>query len=175
MTAVLPATDYGHIEPVPVHFDDLDAMGIVHNSRYAVLLERALTPYWSARGHSFAGGRPTSPDVFHAVREFCINYLAPIRGTGEVGVHFWLEQFGKTSAMYGFRFISPDGQTVYAEGRRGIVRLDPATLRPTAWTAAAREVADTLLRTPRVTPGRSRAAQRSTQPPGPRDRPPADG
>lgn len=46
-----PAADYGHIEPIAVYFDDLDAMGIVHNARYAVLLERAVTPYWTERGH----------------------------------------------------------------------------------------------------------------------------
>lgn len=142
------AVAYGHVEPVTVHFDDLDAMGIVHNSKYAVLLERALTPYWAARGHSFDGGRPTSPDIFHAVREFTISYLAPVRGTGEVGVHFWLEHFGETSATYGFRIVALDRERVYAEGRRSIVRLDPATMRPTPWTEAAREVAATLLRTP---------------------------
>jgi acyl-CoA thioester hydrolase len=144
-TPVLPKIEYGHLEPVTVHFDDLDAMGVVHNARYAVLLERALTPYWAARGHSYDGGRPTSPDVFHAVREFTISYLAPIRGTGEIGVHFWLDQFGETSAAYGFRFLSLSGEKVFARGRRAIVRLDPATLRPTPWTDAARAVAATLL------------------------------
>jgi acyl-CoA thioester hydrolase len=143
-----PTVDYGHVEPIVIHFDDLDAMGLVHNARYAVLLERALTPYWSARGHSFANGRATSPDTFHAVREFSISYLTPIRGTGEIAVHFWLEQFGETSGDYHFRFLSPDGRTVHAEGRRVIVRLDPASLRPAPWTDAAREVAATLLRTP---------------------------
>jgi acyl-CoA thioester hydrolase len=138
--------DYGHVEPLTIHFDDLDAMGIVHNGRYAVLLEHAITPYWSARGHTFADGQPTSPDMFHAVREFTITYLAPIRGTGAIGVHFWIERLGETSATYGFRFLSADGRTVYAQGQRAIVRLDPATLRPTAWTRAARDVAATLTR-----------------------------
>jgi acyl-CoA thioester hydrolase len=138
--------DYGHVEPLVIHFDDLDAMGLVHNGRYAVLLERALTPYWSARGHSFAGGRATSPDTFHAVREFSISYLRPIRGTGEIAVHFWLEHFGETSGEYRFRFLSADGRTVHAEGRRLIIRLDPESLRPAPWTDAGREVAATLLR-----------------------------
>jgi acyl-CoA thioester hydrolase len=138
--------DYGHVEPIVIHFDDLDAMGLVHNGRYAVLLERALTPYWSARGHSFADGRATSPDVFHAVREFSISYLRPIRGTGEIAVHYWLERFGETSGEYRFRFLSTDGRTVHAEGRRVIIRLDPDSLRPAPWTDAAREVAATLLR-----------------------------
>lgn len=138
--------DYGHVESMVIHFDDLDAMGLVHNGRYAVLLERALTPYWAARGHSFANGRATSPDTFHAVREFSISYLTPIRGTGEVAVHFWLEKFGETSAEYHFRFLSPDGRTVHAEGRRVIIRLDPASLRPASWTEAGRAVAATLMR-----------------------------
>jgi acyl-CoA thioester hydrolase len=148
MTMTSPAlnVDYGHLEPLTIHFDDIDAMGIVHNSRHAVLLERAISQYWSARGHSYADGRVTSPDLFHAVREFTISYLAPIRGTGEIAVHFWIEQLGETSATYGFRFLSADGRTEYAKGRRAIVRLDPATLRPTRWTDTARAVASTLLR-----------------------------
>lgn len=146
MTAPTLAVEYGYVQPIAVHFDDLDAMGLVHNARYAVLLERSLSAYWAERGHSFAGGRPTSPDVFHAVREFAITYQAPIRGTGEVLVHFWLDHLGASSASYGFRVLSPDGATTYAEGRRTNIRLDPATLRPAPWTESARTVASALLR-----------------------------
>lgn len=144
-------THFGHVEHVTVHFDDLDAMGILHNARYAVLLERALTPYWTERGIAFRGDLDTAPDVFHAVREFTIRYRAPIATTGPVAVHFWLEHFGTSSAEYAFQFRSVDGDTVYAEGTRAIVRLDPATLRPAPWTEAARAVASTLLR-PAPTP-----------------------
>jgi acyl-CoA thioester hydrolase len=132
----------GHVEDMPVHFDDLDAMGIVHNARYAVLLERALSAFWARHGFSFSGGVPSRPDVFHAVAEYAISYRLPIRGTGRV--HFWIEEFGTSRAEYGFRFLSEDGDTVYAEGRRVNVKLDPRTLRPSPWTAAAREVAATL-------------------------------
>lgn len=137
---------YGHLEPVTIHFDDLDVLGMVHNARYPVLLERALSAYWAPRGHSFSGGRPSSPDVVHAVREFSIEYLAPILGTGRIGVHFWLDRFGERSGAYGFRFLALDGDQVYAQGRRTIVRLDPGTLRPAPWTDAARLVAAPLLR-----------------------------
>jgi acyl-CoA thioester hydrolase len=138
--------DFGHVERIPIHYDDLDAMGIVHNARYPLLLERSLTPYWAEHG-----GQATSPDMFHAVREFCISYMAPIRSMGEVLVHFWLDHLGERSATYGFRFLSADGGTIHAEGTRSIVRLDPATLRPTPWSDAARAVARTLLR-PAPTP-----------------------
>lgn len=145
-STLMPSVEFGHLEPIRVHFDDFDAMGIVHNARYPVFFERAVTPYWAARGHGFTGGRPTSPDVFHAVRELTITYRAPIRDTGWIGVHFWLEHFGTSSAEYAFRFLSPDGTTVHAEGRRSIVRLDPATFRPAPWSDAARTVATALLR-----------------------------
>jgi acyl-CoA thioester hydrolase len=141
-----PAVEFGHVEHVTVHFDDLDAMGILHNARYAVLLERALTAYWSSRGFSYRGGKLSAPDVFHAVREFTVTYRAPITGTGPVAVHFWLDQFGTSSAQYAFEFRSSDGSTLYAAGTRAVVRLDPETLRPTAWTEAARAVAANLLR-----------------------------
>jgi acyl-CoA thioester hydrolase len=149
MTTVL---EYGHVERVRIHYDDLDQMGIVHNSRYAVLLERALTAYWEDHGFAIANGRATAPDVFHAVVEFCITYRAPIRGTGDVLIHFWLDSFGQTSGVYGFRITSADGATVHAEGHRSIVRLAPATMRPTAWTPAARDVAANLVKPPSAEP-----------------------
>ncbi|MGC4903052.1 acyl-CoA thioesterase [Micromonospora chalcea] len=140
------AAEFGHVAHVPVHFDDLDAMGLLHNARYAVLLERALTPYWAERGVVFRGDVHAAPDVFHAVREFTITYQAPVTGVGTVAVHFWLEHFSTSSAQYAFEFRSVDGATVHARGTRSIVRLDPATLRPTAWTEVGRAIAATLLR-----------------------------
>ncbi|MET0423351.1 MAG: hotdog domain-containing protein [Actinoplanes sp.] len=141
-TAVL----YGHVTRMPVHFDDLDALGVLHNARYAVLVERAMTHWWAERGVSFAGGRPTTPDAFIVVREYAITFHTPVRGTGEIGVHFWAERLGTTSADYGFRVLSADGETVHAEGRRVTVKLDPATMRPAPWTDHGRALATQLTR-----------------------------
>ena len=143
MTA--PTQTYGDVVRMPVHFDDLDAMGVLHNSRYAVLVERAVVRWWSERGVSFTGGRPTTPDAFNVVREYAITFHRPVTGTGDIGVHFWVDHLGTTSAAYGFRVTSADGATVYAEGRRVNVRLDPATMRPTPWSDEARALAATLL------------------------------
>jgi len=144
--AEAPTVAYGHLASMPVHFDDLDAMGLLHNSRYAVLMERAVTLWWAERGVSFSGGRPTTPDAFNVVREYSITFHAPVRGTGEIGVHFWVEKLGTTSAEYQFRVISADGATIFAEGRRVNVRLDPATMRPSPWTDQGRDLAATLTR-----------------------------
>jgi acyl-CoA thioester hydrolase len=138
------SVEYGQIEQVAVHFDDLDAAGLMHNARYAVILERALSLFWDRHGFTYASGRPSNSDVILAVREFAITYHVPIRGTGPLDVHFWIDRLGETSASYGFRFLSPDHETVHAEGRRVMVKFDPRTGRPSPWTSDGRDVAATL-------------------------------
>lgn len=139
-------TEAGAVVPMPVHFDDLDAMGVLHNSRYAVLVERAVLLWWQERGVSFDGTGTPTPDTFNVVREYAITFHRPVSGTGDINVHFWLDHLGATSATYGFRIASRDGRTTYAEGRRVNVGLDPATMRPAPWTDRGREIAATLLR-----------------------------
>lgn len=146
MTATVTEAEYGVTVPVPIHFDDLDALGVVHNARYAVLVERALIAWWSERGWSFVGGRPTKPDAYNVIREYSITFHTPIVGIGRARVHFWLEKLGTTSADYRFRFLSEDGAVVHAEGRRVNVRLDPATMRPAPWSDEARTVVTALVK-----------------------------
>jgi len=144
-----PLLSYGHVTRSVVHFDDLDPIGIMHNARYGVILERALSLYWAQRGLHFHGGAPSHADAVIATREFQIAYQVPVRGTGEVDVHFWLDDFGTTSAVYGFRFLSTDGRTVHAEGRRVLVKIDPSTGRPSPWTGEFVAEAEKLMREPR--------------------------
>ncbi|MDF5757559.1 thioesterase family protein [Spongiactinospora sp. TRM90649] len=129
----------GHIEPVQIHFDDLDAMGVVHNARYVLLLERALAAYWSERGWPFDPALPHFTDIFFVVREFTITYHVPLSTVGTAGVHFWIERIGTSSVVYGFRVLSADHSVVHAEGRRVQVKLDPATLRPAPMAGRLRE------------------------------------
>jgi acyl-CoA thioester hydrolase len=145
MTQHETTVERGILEPGYTHFDELDSMGFVHNSRYMVLVERALTTFWARQGFAFTDGKYTHPDVFLAVAEFSISYRAPIRGTGEIAVHLWIDKLSDSSAVYGFRVLSADGGVVHAEGRRVHIRLDPETLRPTAWSDAFNDVAKTLL------------------------------
>jgi acyl-CoA thioester hydrolase len=142
MTAV---TEYGSVEPVDVHFDDLDAMGVVHNGRYAVLFERALAAYWGRRGWTFDPAGPHFAEIFFVVREFSITYRRPITAVGPVQLNFWIDGIGDSSVDYRFRVISADGALVHAEGRRAQVKIDPRTLRPASMSAAVREACAPLL------------------------------
>jgi acyl-CoA thioester hydrolase len=145
MPLATPLIEYGKLLPVQVYYDDLDVMGLLHHARYAMLLDRAIGGYWTARGYTLSDSNG-SPDVFNAVRELAIEYSAPVTRPGELLIHLWLNRLGRTSAEYGFRLLSPDGGTVYARGRRAVVKLDPATLRPAPWTDRVRVDAAELLR-----------------------------
>jgi acyl-CoA thioester hydrolase len=137
--------EYGYLEPVTVHFDDLDAMGMVHNARYALLVERAYIAYWTRQGFGYSG--PSSPpDAFAVVGEFSISYHVPVCTVGELKVHMWTERLGNSSATIGFRILSADGETVHAAGTRVHIKLDPATLRPAPWTDEARTYATAVAR-----------------------------
>lgn len=141
-----PAPLYGRLIPVTVHFDDLDALGLLHNARYPLLVERAWTELWQEKGVRFDGDWAAAGDACNAVRELRIGYEAPVTHAGAYAVHLWLERLGTTGLTYGFRFCSHDGATTYARGSRVLVRLDATTLRPAPWSEAFRSGARELLR-----------------------------
>ena len=136
---------YGVTETVDVHFEDLDAQGVVHNARYVLLLERAMSAYWTRNGYPWDPSSPQFMSVFFVVKEFTITYHAPITRPGPVSVQFWIDHLGTTSAVYDFRVVSRDGTVTYAEGRRVQVRLDPTTLRPAVIGPELRAACEPLL------------------------------
>lgn len=139
------ATDRGALVPAVVHFDDLDALGLLHNARYPLMIERAWVTYWQERGFAFEGDWAAAGDACNAVKELRITYERPVNRTGEYAVHLWLERLGRTGLTYGFRFCSADGAVTYAQGARVLVRLDPHTLRPAPWTERFRVAGRALL------------------------------
>jgi acyl-CoA thioester hydrolase len=118
-----------------VYFDDLDAYRILHNARYVLLFERTLGSFWEVLG---AGefGDPRQPDHWHLVRANTVEYLRPVRGTGQVRVRVWVEKLGRTSLTFGFRLMPMDEDVDAARGTRTVVHVDPATQRPVPWGEA---------------------------------------
>jgi len=117
-----------------VYFDDLDPFRILHNARYLLLFERTLGSFWSQLG---TGG--LAHGHTHLVRANTIEYLRPVRGTGEVRVRVWVEKIGTTSMTFGFRMMPMDEDVEYAVGTRTVVCVDPETYRSASWSNDFRE------------------------------------
>jgi NTE family protein len=129
----------------PVHFDELDAMKMLHNSRFFLHMERAFIAFCSANGLRWTPDVGQNPDQFQVVRETWLEYLQPFVGVGDLVVEVGVEHLGETSGRYTFTFRSEDGSATYARGWRAVVKVDPESLRPAPWTEAFRKVHEPLL------------------------------
>ncbi|GGS35307.1 MULTISPECIES: acyl-CoA thioesterase [Actinokineospora] len=148
MTELTEHPEYGVVAVLPVHFGDLDAMGQLHNARYINLVEQAGEAVLARVGLGYRDGAITHPDMFAAIRELHISYQFPVRSTGPVAVHLWIESLGTSSLRWGFRVHSVDGAVTHAEGHRTVVKVDPATGRSAPWTDETRAATTGLMREP---------------------------
>ena len=146
-TPASPGTglEYGFFAPVSVYLDDLDFLGMLHNSRCTVLGERAFVAYWRDHGVFVSRDWDLLDDGFMVVKEQRVSYEFPVKA-GDYGIHGWVDRIGRTSMTFGFRLCSADRTLTYAHGGRTNVRLDRQTLRPSPWSDEARRVCEKLLR-----------------------------
>jgi acyl-CoA thioester hydrolase len=121
-----------------VWFDELDMLGVLHNARYAIHVERAMTAWY----HSVPDPDPS--DNFVVVKHYAVEFIKPFTTErGELAVEISLERLGTTSAVFAFRCVSygPDGTEIeHAKGTRANVKVSPGELRPVPWSARFREL-----------------------------------
>jgi acyl-CoA thioester hydrolase len=125
-----------YLHRATVWFDELDMVGVLHNARYAIHVERAMTSWY----HSLTGVDPS--DGYIVVKHYEIEFLKPFtRERGELAVEVGLERLGRTSAVYTFRCLSQDEdgtEVEHARGSRTIVKVSPGELRPAPWSEGLR-------------------------------------
>lgn len=117
-----------------VYFDDLDYFGVLHNARYLLLCERTIGSFWQRLGLGGPLAAAQEPDQLHMVRVNTLEYLSPVRGTGEVRVRVWVEKLGTTSLTFAMRVLPMDHDHEHARGSRVVVRVDGTTNRPVPWS-----------------------------------------
>lgn len=129
-----------------VYFDDLDALNILHNVRFLLFMERARGELFNALGFRWEDDFETNPDKFHVVAEHTIQYLAPVRGEGDVLVELTPVHLGSSSLIIEAHVRDVQGQTTYASGKTRLVRLDPETNKPCPWSDRFRAAVGPLVR-----------------------------
>ena len=117
----------------PVFFDELDLNGTLHNSRFAVHVERAQSALFEQLGKQWSTYGDRDPDLHYVVRELHVEFLAAFTAPGPLPIEITADDIGTTSARYGFRCGD------YAHGYRVIVKVDRDTGRPVPWSAWYRE------------------------------------
>jgi acyl-CoA thioester hydrolase len=127
----------------PVFFDELDVNGALHNSRFAVHVERAQSALFEQHGRGWTVLADRDPDLRYVVRELHVEFLAPLQAPGALLVELAAGKLGQTSATYLFRCASPAGGQTLAHGHRVIVKIDRDG-HPVPWSPWYREIFQTL-------------------------------
>ncbi|MEV0054300.1 hotdog domain-containing protein [Saccharopolyspora shandongensis] len=126
-----------------VHFDELDPNGHLHNTRFALHVERATTAAFAAAGYDTETIAGRHPDLHYVVRAFQIEFHVPVTGAGDLTVRLHLAELGRTSATWTFHC----GREPNATGTRTIVKVG-ADGRPQPWSQRLRDWHATLLHGP---------------------------
>ncbi len=127
----------------PVYFDELDLNGALHNSRFAVHVERAQSALFEQLGRGWTSYAERDPDLRYVVRELHVEFVAPFEAPGSLLVELSAGKLGRTSATYLFRCADPrDGRTL-AHGHRVIIKIDQDG-RPAPWSDWYRETFEAL-------------------------------
>jgi len=121
------------------HFDELDALWILHHSRYLKHLERAQQGFFDVLLGAKEFDPETYPDIYVLVRRVEVDFKASLRGVIPFKIELKVERVREAGLTVGFAFRSPDGATLYAAGKRVVCKMSGQTHQPTGWSAGFRD------------------------------------
>jgi acyl-CoA thioester hydrolase len=120
-----------------VFFDELDLNGALHNSRFALHVERAPSALFERLGKGWIRLAERDPDLRYVVRELHLEFVAPLESPGALRIELTAQRLGRTSATYGFCCTDLAGNHTLAHRHRVIVKIDekgvPAPWSPWYW------------------------------------------
>lgn len=124
----------------PVYFDEMDPLGVVHNTRFAVHMERAQSALFEHLGYGWTDLSQRHEDISYVVRDLTVEFTAPVACQGVMSVEVVAVRLGRTSATWGYRCAFAD--TPVANGTRVVIKVDEG--RPVPWTDEFRALFDWL-------------------------------
>lgn len=127
-------------------FDELDALWVMHHSRFLKHLERAQQALFDREMATEAFDPERYPDIYVVVKRVEIDFVVPLRGVVPFQVWLWVERVREAGLTVRFSFRSADGTTEHARGRRIVCKLSGQTHQPTGWTPEFRERYEALVR-----------------------------
>lgn len=119
----------------PVYFDELDLLGVLHNSRFPVHVERAQSALFEHLGFAWTELSQRHPDLNYLVRSVTLDLTAPVTAPGIMHVDVVAAGLGRTSATWQYHCTVPQeaGEIAAAAATRVVVKVGPDG-RPAPWS-----------------------------------------
>ncbi|WP_309396583.1 acyl-CoA thioesterase [Cerasicoccus maritimus] len=125
-----------------VYFDELDALWVLHHSRYLMHLERAQQAFFQHLLGVPDFNAKRDEDIYVVVRNLELNYRTALRDPGPVLIRYRVSRIRAAGVSMPFEFLSGDGETLYCDGVRTVCKLGGQTHQPTEWSPAFRAALD---------------------------------
>ncbi len=120
------------------HFYEIDALWVLHHSRYLQFVERAQQALFDELMGTTEFSPEKYPDLYVVVRRVEIDYLTPLRGVTPFMIVLRGVKLREAGLTVGFEFRSEDGKELHAKGERTVCKLSLGTHEPAGWSAEFR-------------------------------------
>lgn len=118
-----------------IYFDELDALGVLHHSRYLHHLERGQQAFFEHLLGVDDFNPERDEDIYVVVHSIDIRFREPIRSPGPVLVTLTIRRIRAGGVTMDFAITSPDEANRYCSGSRTVCKLSGITHSPTEWTS----------------------------------------
>ncbi|MFT4900796.1 MAG: acyl-CoA thioester hydrolase [Lentimonas sp.] len=122
-----------------VFFDELDALGILHHTRYMIHLERAQQKFFEHLLGVSDFNPQRDEDIYVVVHELNTRFRLPLFTPGWIEVSYSIDRIRSSGVSMGFTIQSLKQGATLCSGQRTVCKLSAQTHRPTAWTAPFRQ------------------------------------
>lgn len=122
------------------HFDDLDALWVMHHSRYLVHLERAQQAMFDQLMQTTGFDPQKYPDLYVVVSRIEMDFIKPVKGVGDFLIALHVKRLREAGLSVNFEFRTSDGTEFYASGIRTVCKLSLKNHQPTGWSPQFREI-----------------------------------
>jgi len=125
-----------------VHFDELDALGLLHHTRYLLHLERAQQKFFEKLLGVDDFNMDRDEDIYVVVHGLEARFRQAVSIPGLIAVDYTIGRIRSGGVTMSFTIRHPEEDTVYCEGTRTLCKLSAKSHQPTPWTPAFRAALD---------------------------------
>ncbi|WP_158279766.1 acyl-CoA thioesterase [Coraliomargarita sinensis] len=129
-----------------VYFDELDALGVLHHTRYMLHLERAQQKFFEHLLGVNDFNAERDEDIYVVVHSLETRFREPFQKPGPIEVDYGIERIRSGGVTMDFKIRDPNGGKLYCEGKRTVCKLSAQTHQPAPWTEPFRQAMETYLK-----------------------------
>lgn len=122
-----------------VHFDELDALGLLHHTRYLIHLERAQQKFFEHLLQVRDFNTERDEDIYVVVHSLEARFREALSNPGKIAIEYEIDRIRSGGVTMTFRISGVDTGVLYCTGLRTVCKLSSKTHQPTIWTPKFRD------------------------------------